>query len=288
MAKTTYSPDERKARLESAHAELTAAVEAIATSDDWRAFLDFARKLHHYSVGNRFWLFQQAMMRGWDDLGHVAGFRAWLTLGRYVRKGERGLKVLAPCKVKVRDEQTGEESWRLCGFTVETVFAQGQTNGQGEIPEPIRPELLTGQGPAGAWAALSDPVAAHGFTVQRGGLYPANGQTSFTTRVVTVSDRLDEAAAVKTLAHELAHILLHKPSQVDYYSNRERCECEAESVAFLVCSELGLATDAYSFPYVATWAAGDMKVVTAAADKVLACAGEIVAALDQARALVAA
>ena len=53
MAKTTYSPDERKARLESAHAELTSAVQAIATSDDWRAFLDFARKLHTYSAQNR-------------------------------------------------------------------------------------------------------------------------------------------------------------------------------------------------------------------------------------------
>lgn len=50
MNKTTYSPEERKARLESAHAELTKAVEAIATSDDWQAFLDFARKLHNYST----------------------------------------------------------------------------------------------------------------------------------------------------------------------------------------------------------------------------------------------
>jgi antirestriction protein ArdC len=288
MGKTTYSPDERKARLESAHAELTSAVQAIATSDDWKAFLRFAAKLPSYSAQNRMWLFQQAMMRGWDDLGHVAGFRTWLTLGRYVRKGEHGLKVLAPCKVKVLDEQTGEETWRVRGFTVDTVFAAGQTDGEGEIPEPIRPKLLSGQGPAGALAALADLVAAHGFKVERASLYPANGETSFVTKVVTVADRLDEAAAVKTLAHELAHILLHQPSQVDYHANRGRCECEAESTAYLVCSELGLGTDDYSFPYVATWAAGDMKVVTAAADKVLACAGEIVAALDLARALVAA
>jgi antirestriction protein ArdC len=273
--------------LESAHAELTAAVEAIATSDDWRAFLEFARKLHHYSAGNRFWLFQQAMMRGWDDLGHVAGFRTWLTLGRYVRKGEHGLKVLAPCKVKALDEQTGEEKWQVRGFTVDTVFAARQTDGEGQVPVPIRPKLLTGQGPAGAWAALAELVASHGFTIRRAGLYPANGETSFATRIVTVADRLDEAAAVKTLAHEVAHIVLHQPGQVDYHANRERCECEAESVAYLVCSELGLASDAYSFPYVATWAAGDIRVVTASADKVLGCAGEIVAALDQAQAIAA-
>jgi antirestriction protein ArdC len=287
MAKVTYSPEERKARLESAHAELTAAVQAISTSDDWRAFLDFARKLHSYSAQNRMWLFQQAMMRGWDDLGQVAGFRAWLTLGRYVRKGEHGLSVLAPVRVKTTAED-GSESWVVRGFKVEHVFAARQTDGEGAVPAPIRPKLLTGEGPAGAWVALCELVAARGFTVERTDLYPANGQTSFTTKVVTVADRLDEAAAVKTLGHELAHVLLHQPSQIDYHTKRERCEVEAESIAFVVCAELGLATAVYSFPYVASWAAGDTKVVTAAADKVLACAGEIIAALEQAGAPVAA
>jgi antirestriction protein ArdC len=287
MAEVTYSPEERKARLENAHAELTAAVEAIATSDDWRAFLDFARKMHAYSAQNRIWLFQQAMMRGWDDLGHVAGFRAWLALGRYVRKGEHGLSVLAPVRVKVTGDD-GSESWVVRGFKVEHVFAARQTGGDGDIPEPIRPRLLTGEGPAGAWAGLSGLVAARGFAVERAELYPANGLTSFTTKVVTVADRLDEAAAIKTLAHELAHVMLHAPDQVDYHTNRDVWEVQAESVAYLVASELGLASDSYSFPYVASWAKGDIKLVTATADRVLACANEIIEALDQVQARVAA
>jgi hypothetical protein len=293
----SYSPEERRARLEAARAELTTAVEAVATGEQWRAFLSFAAKLPHYSAGNRFWLFQQAMMRGWDDLGHVAGFRTWLSLGRYVRKGEHGLKVLGPCRYKVIDAETGEETWAVRGFCVETVFAARQTDGDGELPEPIRPSLLTGAGPQGswggladlgAWAALVELVKDRGFTVERGPLFPANGETSFTAKVVTVADRLDEAAAVKTLAHELAHVLLHQPGQIDYHANRERCECEAESTAFLVCSELGLASGAYSFPYVATWAGGDMGVVTAAADAALRCADQIVAALQHSRQPVAA
>jgi len=287
MAKVTYSPEERKARLESAHAELTAAVEAISTSDDWRAFLDFARKLHSYSAQNRMWLFQQAMMRGWGDLGPVAGYARWQALGRFVNKGERGLAVLAPVRVKVTAED-GSESWAVRGFKVEHVWAARQTGGDGAIPEPIRPQLLTGEGPAGAWAALAEVVASHGYTVKRADLYPANGETSFLTEVVTVADRLDEAAAVKTLVHELAHIVLHQPDRVDYHAKRSLCEVEAESVAFIVCAELGLETATYSFAYVGSWAAGDVKVVTATADKVLACAGEIIAALDQAQGLVAA
>ena len=161
MARLTHTPDERKARMDAAHAELTAAVEAISSSDDWRAFLDFARKLHSYSAQNRMWLFQQAMMRGWDDLGHVAGFRTWLTLGRYVRKGEHGLAVLAPVRMKLTADD-GSESWAVRGFKVEHVFAACQTDGDGEIPEPIRPTLLTGEGPRGAWDALAQLVEARG------------------------------------------------------------------------------------------------------------------------------
>lgn len=50
----TYSPEERAGPLEAAKAELASAVGAIATSDQWQAFLSFASKLHTYSAGNRF------------------------------------------------------------------------------------------------------------------------------------------------------------------------------------------------------------------------------------------
>ena len=163
MIRTTYTPEERKARLASAHEELTAAVEAISTSADWLAFLEFARKLHQYSAQNRMWLFQQAMQRGWDDIGHVAGFRTWLELGRHVRKGERGLMVLAPLRVKVRGED-GEEHWAIRGFKVEHVFAAGQTDGDGPVPDtPNRPQLLTGSAPDGIWASAGGAGVGAGF-----------------------------------------------------------------------------------------------------------------------------
>ena len=276
MARVIYSPEERKARMDVAHAEMVAAVESISSSDDWRAFLDFAAKLHSYSAGNRIWLFQQAMQRGWDDLGHVAGFRTWLSLGRHVRKGEHGLRVLAPCRVKVTKD--GEERWVVRGFKVETVFAACQTDGDGEIPAPIRPKLLTGEEPRFAFEALTRLVGARGFQVERGALFPANGSTSFASKTVTVSDRLEDAAAVKTLAHELAHVILHE--RVDYHTNRGRCEVEAESVAYLVCDALGLETNQYSFPYVATWSGGEVKAVTAAAEVAIRCAAEIVESIE--------
>jgi hypothetical protein len=175
------------------------------------------------------------------------------------------------------------------GFKVEHVFAACQTDGDGDIPEPIRPTLLVGTGPDGAWDALARLVKARDFTIERAPLFPANGTTSMTTKVVTVADRLDGAAAVKTLAHELAHVILHSDPSCDYHGNRGRCEVEAESVAYLVCGELGLRTDAYSFVYVASWSSGEIKIVTAAADRALGCARQVLQQLEEASAeLVAA
>ena len=209
--------------------------------------------------------------------GTSQGFRPGLSLHRYVRKGEKSLKVLAPVRVKVTDDDG--EHFAIRGFKVESVFAACQTDGEGEIPEPMRPELLNGAGPDGAWSALASIVAAQGFKLERGSLFPANGTTSFDTRSVLVADRLEDAAAVKTLAHELAHVLLHE--HADYHQNRARCEVEAESVAYLVCRELGLETDQYTFPYVATWAGGDVKIVTQAADVALKCAAQILEGFDR-------
>ena len=153
-------------------------------------------------------------------------------------------------------------------------------DGDGDIPEPIRPTLLAGEGPEGAWDVLAQLVEDRGFRIEREQLFPANGTTSMTTKVVTVADRLADAAAVKTLAHELAHVVLHSDPNCDYHANRGRCEVEAESVAYLVCCELGLETDTYSFPYVASWANGEVKVVTAAADRVRGCARGILEQLE--------
>jgi len=194
--------------------------------------------------------------------------------------------VLAPIRFKSTDED-GNDHFGVRGFTVESVFAARQTEGEGEVPERIRPQLLTGEGPAGAWLALSALVVAEGFTVTLADdLGGANGITQFETHQVKVLSTLDEAQQVKTLAHELAHVLLHAPEAIDYGANRGRCEAEAESTAFLVCSELGIVSDAYSFAYVASWSKGDSKIVTAAADKAVKCANKIVEALEVAPTLV--
>lgn len=85
-------------------------------------------------------------------------------------------------------------------------------------------------------------------TAERGDCDGANGYTNHTTRTVRVRDDVDDNQAVKTLAHELGHVLLH--DNTDRASgHRARIEIEAESVAYLVCHQLGIVSDDYSFAY---------------------------------------
>ena len=95
---------------------------------------------------------------------------------------------------------------------------------------------------------------------------------------------MPKACASTTLAHELAHALLHGPA-VDYAGNRGLCELEAESAAFVVCASLGLDTSAYSFGYVAGWQHGDAakarEAIKASGNRIQRGAAQILTALEK-------
>ena len=214
-----------------------------------------------------------------------------------MRKGERGLAILAPCRYKPNDESgdsasTGERSVGepaapdgarrvLRGFRVAHVFDVSQTEGD-ELPD-VHPELLTGDAPARLWDGLAEQIAAAGYTVQRGPCGGANGLTDPNSRTVTVRADVDDAQAVRTLAHELAHIVCgHLIEGFDYRGCRGRAEAEAESVAYIVTAWAGLDAATYTVPYVALWSGGDPAVVQAAANAVTAAARAVIDALDPA------
>lgn len=292
MAYRQTTPEQRAARLDAAHAALTAGVEQIATSEDWQRYLDFQAKFHRYSAGNTFLLLQQSMLRGVEPQ-QFAGYRTWQAQGRQVRKGERGFTVLAPIvrRVAERDPDLPPPDPRSAepepgtkvvrGFTTATVFELSQTEGE-PVPEPVKPQLLEGPGPEGAWAGLTHLIESWHFAVSTcpaSELPPTcNGRTDFTARTVVVRDDLEPAQQVKTLAHELAHIRLGHERAASGFEHRDVAEVEAESVAYMMCSELGMDTTGYSFGYVAGWSGGDTAKVAATAERVRRVA---VATLDE-------
>jgi hypothetical protein len=170
--------------------------------------------------------------------------------------------------------------WPWASFTTAHVFDISQTSGP-DLPDEIRPTLLEGEAPAGAWDQLAAQVAAAGYSIER--YRPESGANGFTDpigRRVVVRDDVDDAQAFKTLCHELGHIVLgHVDASSDYQGCRGRCETEAESVAFVVAAALGLSTDSYSFPYVGLWSGGDVEMVRRTASAVTAAARTILAAL---------
>jgi antirestriction protein ArdC len=158
------------------------------------------------------------------------GYRAWQALGRQVRAGERGISILAPCTYKRTNDEDDAETRVLRGFRVAHVFDVSQTDGK-PLPTPAVTRL-EGEAPSGLWEALSAQVEATGFTLERHDIAgTANGTTDFGSRLVTVDAGLSPAQAAKTLAHELAHVLLHTGTEYAL-GCRGRAEVEAESVAY--------------------------------------------------------
>jgi len=89
--------------------EVEQATEALLSSDGWRGWLRTRAALHRYSANNTLLIWGQALERGFEPT-YVAGFKAWLGLGRCVRKGETGLKVFAPMPVRNRDSDDQEKT----------------------------------------------------------------------------------------------------------------------------------------------------------------------------------
>jgi DNA primase len=287
-------PDGTEA-LQQLHTRLRDAVDRLETGEQWQAWLAFARGFHRYSFNNVMLIFAQR-----PDATLVASYRTWAAKDRQVRKGEKALRVLGPIRrpVPLLDDQGHpvlddhghpRQAHRVSGFRPVPVFDVSQTDGP-PVPQPSRPELLSGDAPAGLWDALARDVAEHGYRLRRGDLedlHGANGATLIASREIWVRHDVDAAQAVKTLAHELGHVLLHAAGDGgDGVACQGIREVEAESVAFLLCAAHGLAADSYTFPYVATWASGPAAaeqvamtdIVTRTGSRVMAAAGQLIEA----------
>jgi len=151
-------------KLAALHEQISDGVAALVESDGWRAMLDTAAKFHSYSLGNLLLIGAQA-----PQATRVAGFRTWQSVGRQVRKGERGIAILAPCTYRLKADRAepaglatpaGQKPATSCsggaapdagggqvrGFRVVHVFALHQTEGA-PLPD-VAPSLLVGQAPA--------------------------------------------------------------------------------------------------------------------------------------------
>jgi N-terminal domain of anti-restriction factor ArdC len=302
----------RDARIEALQQQLATSVSALVSGEDWRRALEFAARFRSRSFSNTMLIHVQHH-RAFEEgrvpeptPTYVAGFKQWLSLDRHVMKGQTGYAILAPVTARFASSTPeNAESWRrlargeepnrgesvrskLVGVKPAHVWDISQTDGK-PIPERPRPTLLQGQAPEGLWEGLAAQIQARGFTVKAvpaaAAIGGANGLTDYVTGEVSVRMDMDDAARVKTLAHELGHVMLHGPDNPDACLHRGIAEVEAESVALMIGAAHGLDTTSYTVPYVSSWASSvpgksPVEVVTATAERVRATAVTVLDSLD--------
>lgn len=273
--------------VERLHDQLRASLAALVTSEDWQQALEVAARFHNYSFSNSQLIWAQAQARGFTP-SRVTGYRTWRSLARQVRKGEKGLAILAPIirKVEVEgDDRTEKVERGVVGFRPVHVFDISQTDGP-PLPD-TSPALLEGDLPE-TWEAVAGLIGDAGYSLHfedDSRLGTANGLTDMLGKQVLVKESLSGAQRFKTAVHELAHIRLHEPDAEGRPDCRGTVEVEAESVAYMVCASLGLDTADYSLPYVASWSGGDLDTVAITANRVIGCAHDVIEQLEAERRL---
>jgi len=238
-------------------------------SEALRNYLSVMSRFHNYSWGNCLMIYSQR-----PNATHVAGFHAWLKLRRYVRKGEKGIVILAPMvgrKKHANGELAEDQETRVLGFRAAHVFDVSQTEG-----EPL-PELSTINGnPKGYSDKLKALVASRGIELEYSErIAPAKGLSS--GGKITLLPDLSPAEHFAVLAHEVAHELLHKSERRAKTTATIR-ETEAEAVAFVVSSAIGLDIGTASSDYIQMYD-GDKETLAESLTFVQQTAAEILKAL---------
>ncbi|MBN9392386.1 MAG: hypothetical protein J0I20_30395 [Chloroflexi bacterium] len=244
---------ERQDRIASLMQQLEQGVAGIQSSEDFKRWLKVASRFHTYSLNNQVLILMQ-----FPTATRVAGYRTWQSLKRQVVKGSKGINILAPQPFEriIEDKATGvEEVARGITFKTVSVFDISQTEGE-ELPS-IAPGQLQGEEGVELYRRLDDLAEREGLKVTHYDLLgeaeqdPSyNGYYLPGSKLIYVK-RAAQVQMVKTLAHELGH---HFDAGREG-SPREERETVAEAVAFVVAAYYGIDTTAYTFPYVAGWAA---------------------------------
>lgn len=247
---------------------LTEAIEA-GQSETLTAYLRAMSLFHRYSFSNIMLIWNQK-----PDATRVAGFRTWKKLGRYVRKGEKGIAIIAPMLIKAREDSQATEqrdNEKMLRFRVVHVFDLSQTDGD-PLPEF---EKVSGD-PGEHTERLEAFVRRRGIVIEYADdLNGAHGLSRGGT--IVLLRELTTAEHFAVLVHELAHEMLHRDPESRPESRTVR-ETEAEAVAFVVSSAIGLETGTAASDYIQLYQ-GDAETLTASLDRIQRTSAEIIEAL---------
>ena len=262
--------DEAKDISNQALAELAQALEA-GYSDTLQRFLDFMGRFYKYSWNNCLRIAFQM-----PNASQVAGFRRWQELGRHVRKGEKGIGILAPMAYRQRKETTDLEEDSLVlthGYKVVHVFDVSQTEGQD------LPQLSTIQGEPGEFLPrLEGLIRDNGITLTDE-LLPVGTKGVSRKGHIAITEGLPQAERFAVLVHELSHEWMHDIEQRRQMTRTVR-ETEAEAVAYVVCRAFGFDCSTRSSDYIQLYR-GDAMTLAESLQRIQKTATRIIESLHE-------
>ena len=223
--------------------QLANETDAARQSELFRNYLKASAAFWTYSWHNQMLIWRQK-----PDASYVGGFNTWLKCGRYVRKGEKGIAILAPMffNDKKQTADGGEEETRRLWFKIVHVFDISQTDGT-PLPElPTKSVGERGQEMLGRLLRFAESRVITVRFVEKCKLNGAAG-TSRGNEIEIRTSETDVTTQAATLAHEIAHSLLHWTADGKKITSRDgkeidrqQWELEAEATAYSVCSYFGI------------------------------------------------
>ena len=253
--------DKNKDRLKEITDSIEQGIKDLFQSDKYMEYLRTMSRFHRYSLNNTVLIAMQK-----PDATLVAGFNKWRDqFERNVRRGEKGIKIIAPTPFKKKIEQEKldpdthapilnpdgsivmeEKEIKIPMYKVVSVFDVSQTEGK---PLPQLASNLTGnvQQYEIFMEALrrSSPVPI-GFERIADN---SDGYFSLTDQRIAIREEMSEAQTVSAAIHEIAHSKLHNREQAQIAAaqgdeaaeppkpkDRRTEEVEAESISFAVCA----------------------------------------------------
>jgi hypothetical protein len=217
-------------------------IQTLVNRDNWLNYLKTQAVFHAYSFNNTCLILNQC-----PQASHIAGFQSWKKLDRAVKKGEKAIRILAPL---VRKDPDRPDEIASIAFKSVSVFDISQTEGK---PLPKIADRLEGED-RGLLDALKGFAHSKGFKIEAKDLGETNGSCSYRDPIeIAINPHRSPLHQAKTLAHELAHALLHCGNRYKGHDPRSAVELEAESVAFITLHHFGIDSGEYSFGYIAGW-----------------------------------
>ena len=290
--------------------EITAGIEKgimeLFESDRYRNYLTTMSRFHKYSLNNVMLIHAQR-----PNATLVAGFSKWKnSFGRHVKKGEKGIQILAPTpyKIKVDKEKldpdtklpmlddegkpiTEEKEVTIPMFKVVSVFDVSQTDGK---PLPQISFSLTGD--VAQYEVFMEalrrtsqvPITIEPMEPGMDGYFHLEKQAIF------LREGMSQVQTVCAAIHEMAHSRLHNYEKMTELADdgetilvpgekdRNTEEVEAESISYAVCQYFGIETADSSFGYIASWSQGKaLKELRASLETINKTSSELISGIEQ-------